>query len=318
MDTNNQIEVKGFVIQPRLTFKNRRDKMIYQLLVEEANYRESDKCKQGQTIISITSLEEDTGWSRGQIRGSLNRLKEAGYISTETMPRNRGLLITITNYSEFQSLETYKNNQQITNKQPTDNQQDNQQTNSENQHGYSVSDGSKNENNQQDNQQITNKQPTDNQTRTSFKQQVNNNEHIKDLRGNFSDVKHFELFVDLAEQINPLGLNKKILINYFDVIRMTRKTCRISANVCIRIWEKLQKYKDEPDKLHYALLTHTLNHDDKGEEYTFGIIRNTSPTEARRKMIRLLNTDAREGFAYERTTSNSRQFDPNELDELSL
>lgn len=277
MDTNNQIEVKGFVIQPRLTFKNRRDKMIYQLLVEEANYRESDKCKQGQTIISITSLEEDTGWSRGQIRGSLNRLKEAGYISTETMPRNRGLLITITNYSEFQSLETYKNNQQI-----------------------------------------TDKQPTDNQTRTSFKQQVNNNEHIKDLRGNFSDVKHFELFVDLAEQINPLGLNKKILINYFDVIRMTRKTCRISANVCIRIWEKLQKYKDEPDKLHYALLTHTLNHDDKGEEYTFGIIRNTSPTEARRKMIRLLNTDAREGFAYERTTSNSRQFDPNELDELSL
>ena len=155
MDTNNQIEVKGFVIQPRLTFKNRRDKMIYHLLVEEANYRESDKCKQGQTIISITSLEEDTGWSRGQIRGSLNRLKEAGYISTETMPRNRGLLITITNYSEFQSLETYKNNQQITDKQPTDNQQDNQQTNSENQHGYNVFDGSKNENNQQNNQQIT-------------------------------------------------------------------------------------------------------------------------------------------------------------------
>lgn len=85
---------------------------------------------------------------------------------------------------------------------------------------------------------------------------------IKDLLTVFSTIKDFN------------KLNKK----YWDVIRETRKTGRISKSVIYNTMKKWEKY--DPAVIEYALKSHIDLHAGKREEYTIGIMRNTSIDEA--------------------------------------
>lgn len=85
---------------------------------------------------------------------------------------------------------------------------------------------------------------------------------IKDLLPVFSSIKNFN------------ELSKK----YWDVIRETRKTGKVATSVIYNNMEKWKKY--DPVVVEYALKAHVDSHAGKKEEYTVGIMRNTSPEEA--------------------------------------
>lgn len=95
---------------------------------------------------------------------------------------------------------------------------------------------------------------------------------IKDLLAAFS--KTIPNFVEL---------NKK----YWDVIRETRTTGKISESVIYNTMMKWEKYN--PVVVEYALTAHIINHAGKREEYTIGIMRRTDVHEARRGLIKLKN-----------------------------
>ena len=85
---------------------------------------------------------------------------------------------------------------------------------------------------------------------------------IKDLLTVFSSINGF------------IELNKK----YWDVIRETRRTGKVSESVIFNNMSKWKKY--DPVVVEYALKTHIENHVGKKEDYTIGIMRNTSKDEA--------------------------------------
>ena len=85
---------------------------------------------------------------------------------------------------------------------------------------------------------------------------------IKDLLTVFSSINGF------------IELNKK----YWDVIRETRKTGKVSESVIYNSMKKWKKY--DLKVIEYALKTHIENHVGKKEDYTIGIMRNTSKEEA--------------------------------------
>lgn len=296
-----RIKASGFVVQPRLKFQNIIDKFLYQHLIEDANYQDKEKCKRGQTIISINKLSEETGWNRGVIRGSINRLAKSSYISIITLKQKKGTLVTITDYDYLQNTSNYskKINQQ-------DDQQDNQQTKHENNQQRGIqksceskvepsSDNSDNQQNeQQDNQQ--NDQRI-NLTLTEYINSIINinktlKEYIADApvkNKNLSTTEEIETFVDFALRTNalPTGVSKKILISYFDCIRLTRQTCTISANILANLIDKMDKYS--VDQLHYAMWKHCEQHEDKREQYTLGILRHTDMHDAKRGLMKLKN-----------------------------
>ena len=90
-------------------------------------------------------------------------------------------------------------------------------------------------------------------------------------------------------QINalPSGTSKRIAVNYLDAIRLIRSTCKISANLVSGQFEKMAKFN--ADQVNYSMLKHYTQHDDKKENYTLGILRNTNIHEARRGLIKLKN-----------------------------
>ncbi|MGC4375896.1 hypothetical protein WD019_02990 [Fictibacillus sp. Mic-4] len=308
----NELRAMGFVIQPRLSFKNVRDQMIYQFFMCGANFESNSVCKRGQLVISISSLCEETGWPYGVIRGAINRLEKHGYISTETLSQKRGIKVTITDYNNLQSLENYrkmnKENNNEDNKEG--NKQDNKWINKQDEaeipfaptgEGDSKIAINKENNKQNDKENNNQNNKQVNNTITSFNNiiinsNINNIKHyLKDLPGrllNLTSETEIESFVDFAEKVNPLSLTKKIVVRYFNTIRLTRSTCKISANVLATLWEKFQKYNT--DQLHFAMLQHCIHHDDKKEQYTLGILRNTDIHEARRKLLVLINKNARE------------------------
>lgn len=85
---------------------------------------------------------------------------------------------------------------------------------------------------------------------------------IKDLLPVFSPINNFN------------ELNKK----YWDVIRETRKTGKVAKSVICNNMEKWKKY--DPAVIEYALKTHIEVHAGKKEDYTIGIMRNTSREDA--------------------------------------
>ncbi|WP_240456714.1 HNH endonuclease [Virgibacillus halodenitrificans] len=95
---------------------------------------------------------------------------------------------------------------------------------------------------------------------------------IMDLLPDFSSIKNFN------------ELNKR----YWDVIRETRKTGKIAKSVIYNNMKKWKKY----DRLvvEYALRAHVELHAGKKEEYTIGIMRNTSADEAKERMNYKNNT----------------------------
>lgn len=314
------MQTSGFVIQPRLPFKNVKDKMLYQRFIDEANYLETNECKIGQLITSITALENEIGWSYGVIRGVLGRLENEGYINIETRSQKRGIKVTIIGYSRFQSLENYKktnkeNNNQETKEEQNDNKENNKQV--EHQTPYVPTEKSESEmtDNKENYNQKTNGEQTDNKenrnTITAFITSLNNNNINKTLKEYIADAnvksmnlistEDIETFVDFALRTNalPIGTSKKIVIAYLDCIRLTRSTCNISAKLLTNFIEKLSKYT--VNQIHYALWKHVQQHDDKKEAYTLGILRNTKDHEAIRGLMILKNKKGADLHAFDQT-----------------
>lgn len=71
-----------------------------------------------------------------------------------------------------------------------------------------------------------------------------------------------------------IKLNK----DYWDVIRETRTTGKVSESVIYKTMKKWERF--DPVVIQYALKTHIEAHAGKREEYTIGIMRNTSKEEA--------------------------------------
>lgn len=287
--------------------------MLYQHFMELANYQPSNNCERGQLIVSILKLSEETGWSYGVIRGAIKRLTDSNYIQAEPFKQNKqnkGLLITVLNYDEYQNLGSYSKK---INKQDNKhiNKQDNKQEDSAIPCDTRSEEALKSEINKQDNKPI-NKQ--DYKTITAYINSINNiNKTLKEYiaeapvkNKNLSSTEDIEIFVDFALRTNalPVGISKKILVAYFDCIRLTRQTCTISANILVKFIEKIQKYSI--NQIHYALWKHIDHHDDKKETYTLGILRNTKEHEARRGLIKLKN----KGGALERAAGEEHsQYD---------
>jgi len=85
---------------------------------------------------------------------------------------------------------------------------------------------------------------------------------IKDLLSLFSSINNFN------------QLNK----DYWNIIRETRKTGKIAESVIYNNMNKWKKY--DTAVIEYALKEHVKNHKGKREEYTLGIMRNTTKEEA--------------------------------------
>lgn len=95
---------------------------IYLLLTAniEDKMWQNVKVNRGQLITSREHLAQATSLSVQQVRTSLNKLKSSQEITIKTT--NKYTLITIVKYNDYQD-SIQNNNQQITNKQPTNNQQ---------------------------------------------------------------------------------------------------------------------------------------------------------------------------------------------------
>ncbi|MED0649784.1 hypothetical protein P9246_15845 [Aeribacillus pallidus] len=294
----NEKLTTGFVIQPRLQFKNIRDQMIYQYLISEAQFVSNHQLSIGQLTINLSELERETGWTRRMLKKSLDRLSELGYIQIEVMKQKRGILVTISDYESLQKLENYKKNKQknVQENVQQDEQENVQEEESQNHCGTRGESMSKNQNVQENVQQDEQENVQVNNI-TAYINSINNinktlKEYIVDApvkNKNLSTVEDIETFVDFALRTNslPHGVNKKILVSYFDCIRLTRQTCTISANILVKFIEKIRKYS--VNQIHFALWKHIEQHDDKRESYTLGILRNTNEHEARRGLIKLKN-----------------------------
>lgn len=270
--------------------------------MDEANFVKSENCDIGQTIIVLSNLSKEVGWTRDMIRGSLKRLEESGYIEVSTRYQKKGMLITIHDYKKLQSLGFYKTEKESQN--PHENPHGESHENPH-ESDFLNADRSKREGGLEN--QIPHENPHETQqeephTITALFNSINNsNINIKDktlvdvleeanLKSyNLKTKSDIELFVDFVLKINvlPDNVSRKILTSYFDTIRMTRQTCTISAKVLAKFIERISKYS--VNQIHYALWTHLEKHDDKKEQYTLGILRNTDEPEARRGLIKLKN-----------------------------
>lgn len=76
--------------------------------------------KAGQAIVSSQKMADELGFTRQQIRTALKKLESTKEISQKST--NRFTIVTVENWADYQLQENY-DNQQITNNQPTDNQQ---------------------------------------------------------------------------------------------------------------------------------------------------------------------------------------------------
>lgn len=121
---------------------------------------------------------------------------------------------------------------------------------------------------------------TNNNTKEYTKKTVKENRSL-------SSTSEIESFVDLKINALPSGVERDILINYFDCIRMTRRTCVIRESVLTNLIDKIKKYT--PEQINYALWTHYEKHDDKDEKYTLGILRRMDQHEAMRGLMKLRN-----------------------------
>ena len=320
------MKTAGFVIQPRLDFDNLRDKMLYQHFMESANYSESEHCNIGELITSITSLKNNTGWGYGVIRGILRRLEDQGLIKVQTRSQKRGIKITIIDYARLQSLKNYEkinkeNDKPLTKHEQTKNKEKNKEKNPKRPSTSPVKACHKKTNNKENDKPLTNKKQTTNKenrnTITAFitsLNSINSNITLKDYLAssnaksmNLSSDDDVKTFVDFALRTNalPSGVSSKVLTAYIDCIRLTRQTCTISANLLANLFERMSRYS--VDQLNYALWIHVDQHDDKKEQYTLGILRNTNDPEARRGLIKLKNKNG--GVGIEIDSNNDEKYD---------
>jgi DnaD/phage-associated family protein len=106
----------GYVIKPRLSFSNRFDKALYGLFVDEANFATTDYCERGQQRYVIKELAKDLRVTPNVISNSIKRLEQQGLIQKETLKQNKGILITINRYDDYQKLTTYQKPKEVQSK----------------------------------------------------------------------------------------------------------------------------------------------------------------------------------------------------------
>lgn len=101
---------------------------VFMRLLFKANFKDSRRegieVKRGQFITGRKALSEELNLSEQQIRTCLDKLSKTGYITIQST--NRYSIVTICNYDGWQNnieAGNQQSNQQITNEQPTDNQQ---------------------------------------------------------------------------------------------------------------------------------------------------------------------------------------------------
>ncbi|MCY8504527.1 DnaD domain protein [Bacillus atrophaeus] len=101
------VEGIGYVVLPRLPFKDSRDETIYDHLFKRAEYRPDQELEPGQTIIKLVELAERYSWSADQIKYSLDRMVKQGYLHLERLPQKRGFIVTVLHYAEYIQLGNY-------------------------------------------------------------------------------------------------------------------------------------------------------------------------------------------------------------------
>lgn len=80
--------------------------------------------KSGQLVIGRKDLAETLGYTEMQIRGAIDKLRNTNEITTKTT--NKGTIITIVNWLDYQDLKEENNqhfNHRVTSKQPANNHQ---------------------------------------------------------------------------------------------------------------------------------------------------------------------------------------------------
>ncbi|MDV9183923.1 DnaD domain protein [Bacillus velezensis] len=97
----------GYVVLPRLPFKDSRDETIYDYLFKRAEYRADQELKLGQTIIKLVDLARRFNWSSDQIKYSLDRMVKQEYLKLDRLPQKRGFIVTVLNYAEYIQLGNY-------------------------------------------------------------------------------------------------------------------------------------------------------------------------------------------------------------------
>jgi len=105
-------------------YQNSNVKCLFLHLLLTANFKEKQwkgiTIKRGQVLVGRGELSKILGLSEQQVRTAKNKLKSTNEITSQ--PTNRYSIITVLNYDLYQD-NNQQLNQQITNKQPTDNQQ---------------------------------------------------------------------------------------------------------------------------------------------------------------------------------------------------
>ncbi|MBW8600381.1 DnaD domain protein [Bacillus velezensis] len=97
----------GYVILPRLPFKDSRDETIYDHLFKRAEYRTDQDLELGQTIIKLVELAKRFNWSSDQIKYSLDRMVKQEYLKLDRLPQKRGFIVTVLNYADYIQLGNY-------------------------------------------------------------------------------------------------------------------------------------------------------------------------------------------------------------------
>lgn len=154
---------------------------IHLLLI--ANWREQNwqgnLVKRGQVIIGRTKLSKEIGISEQVLRSSLKKLQTTHEIDIQTT--NKFTLVTIVKYEDYQG-----NENDLTNHQPSTNQQ------------------------------LTNNQPTNNQQITTTKEYNNINNINKQISKETNYTEIAEIFNEICHRlpkINKISETRKSLIN---------------------------------------------------------------------------------------------------------
>ena len=126
-------EMSGFIkIHRKITewgwYKDPITKAVFLHLLLTANYREREymgrKILPGQTVVGRKELAMQLGISEQSVRTALNHLKSTNEITIKST--NRFSIVTVVNWEKYQLRDdelTSKSTSQLTNNQPTTNQQ---------------------------------------------------------------------------------------------------------------------------------------------------------------------------------------------------
>lgn len=120
---------------------------------------------------------------------------------------------------------------------------------------------------------------THNRRRNDTEQtQKHTNNNVKECSKNDKEKKTIREIKDLRTSYSPELIT--LIDTYWSVMKKTRKTNSVSYSVILKTMQKWTKYDQAVIK--YALKKHIESYDDgeRNENYTLGIMRNTTPEEA--------------------------------------